>query len=210
MNIIDEKIYENLNLLPYDCQGWHGNHPIFEELINKAKPKLIIEVGTWKGQSAINMAKIIKKIKLDCKIYCVDTWLGALEFWGAYKHTPERNLNLKNGYPQIYYQFLSNVVHENLQDLIIPFPNTSSIAYSHFKNNNIKADLIYIDGSHEEEDVYIDLKNYTKLLNKDGIIFGDDWPGGAANGVKAAVNKFIKENNLNLKITNDNIFWQIF
>lgn len=210
MNIIDDKIYENLKLLPYDCQGWHGNHSIFQELIAKTNPKVIIEVGTWKGQSAINMGKIVKKMELDCKIYCVDTWLGAVEFWGAYKHTPERNLNLKNGYPQVYYQFLSNVVHENLQDLIIPFPNTSSIAYTHFKNNNIKADLIYIDGSHQEEDVYTDIKNYIKLLNQGGIIFGDDWKGGANNGVKAAVNRFIEENNLNLKITKDNIFWEIF
>lgn len=209
MNIIDNKIFDNLNLLPYDCQGWHGRHPIFQELISKVKPKLIIEVGTWKGQSAINMAKIIKKNELNCKIYCVDTWLGALEFWDIYKHTKERNLNLKNGYPQIYYQFLSNVLHENLQDLIIPFPNTSSIASKYFKNNNIKADLIYIDASHEEEDVYMDIKNYIKLLNPGGIIFGDDWKGGAANGVKAAVSRFARENNSSLIVTNDNIFWQI-
>lgn len=206
MNIIDKSIYNNLDLLPEDLQGWNGNSNIFRKLIDSKNPKTIIEVGTWKGQSAITMAEYIKSTNRDTKIYCVDTWLGALEFWDSAKHTPERNLLLKNGYPNIYYQFLSNVVHRGVEDIIIPFPNTSYIGYLYFKNVGIKADMIYIDASHEELDVYNDIKYYSALLNKHGIIFGDDYRGW--EGVRKSVDRYVYENDLNMEVLEDN-FWII-
>jgi predicted O-methyltransferase YrrM len=176
-------IYENLELLPHNLDGWHGNSPIFRKLIEEVNPNHIIEVGAWYGQSTINMAKILKEDKRDCKITTVDTWLGALEFIDKNKkgRAGNHNLLMKNGYPQAYYQFLSNVVHNKVEDYIEPFPNTSLIGARYFAKNNIKADLIYIDASHDYEDVLLDLKAYKPLLNDGGIIFGDDyvkgWPG---------------------------------
>lgn len=185
MNKINDNIYKNLNLLPPDYRGWSSDAPVFNSVIAQTLPSTIIEVGTWKGASALNMADICKEKRLKTKIYCVDTWLGAEEFWISLAHTPERNLALKNGYPQIYYQFLSNVVHRKHEDVIIPIPNTSFIASKILKSKNIIADLIYIDGSHEYEDVKIDLKYYWELLKPGGIMFGDDY-----NWVKKAVNEF--------------------
>lgn len=160
--------------LKADVQGWNSEHGIFKELIARVNPKVIIEVGTWKGASAIAMAKLS-----DAKIYCVDTWLGSVEFWAHLADTKERDLMLKNGYPTIYNQFLSNVIHAGLQDRIIPVPNTSQNAAKILEYHNIKADLIYIDASHEYEDVKADIENYGKLLNLGGVMFGDDfsWPG---------------------------------
>jgi hypothetical protein len=205
MNKIDRTIYDNLNLLSPDFSGWNGNKPIFGELITKIKPTTIIEVGTWKGQSAINMGSKVKELGLNTTIHCVDTWLGAIEFWTSGKNTRERNLNTLNGFPQVYYQFLSNVVHKNLQDIILPFPNTSENGYRYFKYNNITAQMIYIDASHEEDDVYKDLNNYYDLLENNGILFGDDyqkeWPG-----VINSVNKFSQERNMELEIVGNN-FW---
>lgn len=205
MNIIDKSIYDNLNLLPIDLHGWNGTNPIFRELIEKIKPTTIIEVGTWKGQSAITMGRIVKEFNLNTTIHCVDTWLGAVEFWTNLNDTKERDLKMFNGYPQIYYQFLSNVVHNNLSNIILPFPNTSENGYRYFKYNKVSAQLIYIDASHEEDDVYKDLNLYYELLENDGIIFGDDYQSGWP-GVINSVNKFSKEKNINLEIK-DNNFW---
>lgn len=205
MNEINQSIYDNLELWPLDLQGWNGNHPLFGNLINEIKPSLIIEVGSWKGQSSINMAESVKKAQLNTKIICVDTWLGALEFWSGQGSPSEYSLHLKNGYPQVYYQFLSNVVHTNNQQIILPFPCPSSIAAKNLLKKNVVADLIYIDASHEEEDVYSDIINYWKLLRGDGIMFGDDyhsfWPG-----VQNAVNRFAEENQLECQNIEGN-FW---
>jgi hypothetical protein len=68
MNKIGNHIYDNLNLLPEDLQGWNGNDEIFEALILETNPNIIIEVGTWKGQSTITMGKTIKKHNLSSTI----------------------------------------------------------------------------------------------------------------------------------------------
>lgn len=205
MNKIDKTIYNNFKPLPLQLTGWNGTKPIFRELIEKLKPTTIIEVGTWKGQSAITMGNAVREFGLNTTIHCVDTWLGAIEFWTTGRNSSERNLSTLYGYPQVYYQFLSNVVHNNLQDVILPFPNTSENGYRYFKYNNITAQMIYIDASHEEDDVYKDLNNYYDLLEINGILFGDDyqkdWPG-----VINSVNKFSQERNMELEIIGNN-FW---
>jgi hypothetical protein len=207
MNLINSNIYDGFTPLPEDNSGWNGNSEVFIKLISEIKPKTIIEVGTWKGQSAINMGKATKNLNLGTTIHCVDTWLGAIEFWTWLKETEERNLSLRYGYPQIYYQFLSNVIHNGLQDTILPFPNTSENGFRYFRDINVIADLIYIDASHEEEDVYQDIKNYYTLLRNGGIIFGDDY-FSCFHGVKISIDRFIKEQGLSLEIMENN-FWLI-
>jgi predicted O-methyltransferase YrrM len=198
MNKINKKIYDDFLPIAEDSRGWNSNSNVFRDLIIRTNPSIIIEVGTWKGASAIKMGNVLKELNLNCKIYCVDTWLGALEFWTNYAHTEERDLMLKNGYPQIYYQFLSNVIHNNLQDYILPLPLPSNIAYKVLQNDNILADLVYIDASHEYEDVKSDIENYKKVLKKGGIMFGDDmaWTGvsKAANEIFGDKFKIIENN----------------
>lgn len=188
MNLINLNIYDNIEPSKIEqIQGWNSNSNVFKNVIKETRPFTIIEVGTWLGASAIHMGKIIKELGLNTKIYCIDTWLGSEEFWTSFRDDPQRNLKLKNGYPQIYFEFLSNVVKHNLQDVIIPIPNTSFISYLILKNYNISADLIYIDGSHEYIDVKNDIINYLNLLNPSGIMFGDDYNDW--QGVNLAVNE---------------------
>ena len=121
-NIYEGFDYEEVGA---DLQGWGSDSGAFASLIAKIKPDLIIEVGTWKGGSAITMAQRLKA-QGKGKVLCIDTWLGAIEMW--YDHSdPERYLSLKckHGFPQIYYTFLSNVCHSGLQDYIIP------VSYTH-------------------------------------------------------------------------------
>jgi hypothetical protein len=205
MNEITQRIYDDVELLPEDTQGWNGDKPIFAELITELRPTHIIEVGTWKGQSAITMAKALRDQKISGRITCVDTWLGALEFWHDLKDTPDRNLLLKNGYPQIYYQFLSNVVREGLQNYILPFPNTSFIASKYFKANQITAQLIYVDASHETEDVLSDCNNYWDILEPGGILFGDDWTW---HSVRTAAEDFARMKQLPIRLV-EGVHWVI-
>lgn len=206
MNQINQNIYKNFTPLPEKLSGWGSNDPFFEKILLEVNPNLIVEVGTWLGGSAINMANICKKHNLNCnKIYCIDTWLGAEEFWTFLAHTPERDLNCLHGFPQVYYQFLSNVIHNNAQDLIQPIPNTSVIGFEILKHFKINPDLIYIDGSHLENDAYQDIKNYYSILNRGGVIFGDDREIlGLPNALKRISNDF------NFEILASGRMWYIY
>ena len=167
---------------PDDLRGWGSDAPVFRETIEQVRPKLIIEVGTWKGASAIHMADICAELNLGTTIICVDTWLGAYEFIGA---GGERDLMPCYGYPQVYYQFLVNVIREGHAERIIPFPQTSLIAGRWLWHHDIRADLIYLDGSHDYNDVRADIDTYWPLLRRGGVLLGDDFESFA--DIRAAV-----------------------
>ena len=196
--------FDSTGFKPFFGDIWQSDSPVFDILIEIIKPSLIIEVGSWLGSSAIHMAQGIKKNKLDAVIICVDTWLGSIEHWLNPRWRPW--LKMKNGYPQIYFQFLFNVNSKGVQNQIIPFPNTSTIAASLFLKYGVKADLIYIDASHEEKDVLKDLESYYPLLSNKGIMFGDDY---SLMGVRPALESFSKRNNINHKVLKDENFWII-
>ena len=75
-----------------------------------------------------------------------------------------------------------------------------------FQENQLKADMIYIDGSHEYWDVILDLTNYYPLAKQGGLIFGDDW---TCADVRNAVNDFVKEHDLNLQVHPNQVHWFI-
>jgi cephalosporin hydroxylase len=158
---------------PVDTHGWGGHGAFFRPLVRQLDPQLIIEVGTWKGRSAMTMADELKKLDGGGQILCVDTWLGATEFIGA-PPGDSRDVQPINGYPSVYYQFLANVVRANLSKQIVPFPQTSANAERYLRGK-VKAELIYVDGSHEYSDVLDDLISYMNLLSPGGILCGDDY-----------------------------------
>jgi len=176
--------YEGFAFKPdeVDTHGWASGHPIFRQVILQMKPHVVVEVGTWKGASAITMAKALKEAGGDSELVCVDTWLGAPEFW-VDKTDEKRHLSLKlkNGFPQVYYTFLNNVISEGLQDVITPFPATSFVAQRWFMQNNFTADLVYVDAAHEYPEVIADISGWLKVLRPGGVMIGDDyttdWPG---------------------------------
>jgi hypothetical protein len=107
---------------------------------------------------------------------------------------------LKNGYPALYQQFLANVLHRGCADMIVPVPNTSAITARLLHRRGVVADLVYIDGSHDEEDVYQDLSAYWNLLRPGGVLCGDDWHA-FWYGVICAVNRFAREHELPVQVT---------
>ena len=184
-----------------DLQGG-PDHPLFASIIGNVHPDLVIEVGTWKGASAVRMAALLKELGEDAALICVDTWLGSVDqIMGIHAGWDIRPY-ARHGYPTLYHQFLANVLHSSCQDVVVPFPNTSVIAARWLARHGIVADVIYLDGSHEEEDVYQDLQFYWKLLRPGGVIFGDDWTA-FWYGVICAVNRFAREQKQNLRIAGD-------
>lgn len=177
-----------------DLQGWMDiNVMKIFDMLDKKKNIFMIEVGTWKGRSAISFAKNLAEN--NGQILCIDTWLGAPEFytWGLEDSGRGKSLKHKYGFPTVYYTFLDNVYLNNLQNTIIPFPISSDQGASILNYYEILADAIYIDASHEEGHVFNDISNYWKLLKPGGVLFGDDF----TNGWMGVVNDVIKFCNIN-------------
>ena len=171
------------NFVPIDnpgMEGWHVPDPIYELAIASSNAKLAIEIGSWKGASAITIMNYMIEQGWSSfpQIICIDTWLGGVEHWklpssgnNAYEW-----LKIRHGRPEFYYDFMTNIFNAGLKDHVLPLPQTSENAAKMLTERNIKADLVYVDGSHEYGDALSDMLTYWKLLNEGGIMLGDDLP----------------------------------
>mmetsp|Transcript_12656 Transcript_12656/g.53399 ORF Transcript_12656/g.53399 Transcript_12656/m.53399 type:complete len:323 (+) Transcript_12656:174-1142(+) len=191
--------------------GWSPEKDFYKQLVHEVSPDLIVEVGVWRGLSLTHLAASLKEVTGGGAVLAVDTWLGAPEFWnrrftnGA--HDPARDLRLKHGYPQVYYDFLSNVVNNDIQEFVVPLPVPSRVAASLVKTNNLRPQIIHIDAAHEYDDVVEDIALWFPILEDGGLLLGDDfsqsWPGVVKAACEFAHVHSVDLNQLNKK-------WWIF
>lgn len=172
--------YNSIEVLPFELHGWfsEANKTTLTSFIKNKSPKVIVEIGVWTGKSAIYMAHIMPE---DGKLYAVDHFKGQT-YYNESNLTPK----MKELLPHLYEQFLSNVIHSNLTHKIVPIKLSSLEAA---ESLDIKVDLVYIDGSHLEEDVFNDICTWHKKLTPESIICGDDYhSAGVRQGVHKAAN----------------------
>src|SRR4030095_13411351 len=204
-NLLIDKLHEGKN--PYtgfpsvEWSGtWYGDagaqREIFAKAIAATNPMLIIEVGSFVGESAIHMAKLLKEQKRDCAILCVDTWYAGFDHWKGARE----KIRMHFGRPDFYYKFVGNVIANNCQDVIVPFAMDSIGAARVIQWLGLVPQLIYVDGSHEEGDVYRDYATYWTLLEPHGGMLVDDLTGWFP-GVVADWHRFIGTYNLTPALT---------
>ena len=162
-----------------DPTGWLIFEEVLDQVIDFQKPEIIIEVGTWKGASALHMARRAAQHRQDFAVICIDTWLGSAVHWLDTDYRVQ--LQCRPGYPTLYETFLSNVVSAGLAERIVPLPLSSDQAVLVLEALEITAPVIYIDAGHDLEAVRADMERYWKRLRPRGIMVGDDhldcWPG---------------------------------
>lgn len=179
--------YASIKQLPFDPHGWFINAKPLDAILEQRKPKIVIEIGSWMGCSTRFIAD---KLPEGGKLYAIDTWAGSP---GEEVHMSDPRL------PYLYQQFLSNVIHAGLTNVIIPI-RMNSVEAS--KALNIKADLIYLDGAHDTSSVIADILSWYPHLAEDGLLCGDDWGWPS---VQAAVIQCSSK--LNKKVVAVGNFW---
>lgn len=172
-----------------DVQGWGSNHGIFRQIISHLRPLTILELGTWKGASAIHMANLCKEYGVASQILCVDNFIGFPSFYFR-KEQAHEHFKIKGGFPRLYWTFMKNVVDAGHQDIITPLVQQTEQAAQICRARNIYPDLIYIDGDHSYEGCKADLANFSPLLASDGVILCDDYKW---EGAGRAIDEFTKD-----------------
>jgi len=147
--------YANIDKSIIDMQTWGGEHIYLTHSIEELRPRVVVEIGVWKGGSVITMARRMKELNIDGVVIAVDTWLGAWEHW--LNKDWKASLRLEDGYPSLYKTFAANIVDQGLQDYAVPLPLDSVNAATFLKVKGLVADLIHIDGGHDFQAVKSDL-----------------------------------------------------
>ena len=184
--------YTSIRVLPFDSHGWYSNQKPIKKLIKGRKIQTVVEVGSWLGSSTRHIASLLPK---KGKVYAVDHWLGSTEHQGGQSAW-------NPALPHLYQQFLSNVIHQNLTDKIVPLRMSSLEAAQCLKEQTF--DMVYLDASRDTESVYKDLRAWFPFVKGRGVLCGDDWTW---TSVVAAVEKFAAEEHL--EIDHNENFWQL-
>lgn len=162
-----------------DLQGWHSDRPIFKRLLETVKPKTVFELGSWKGASIINMVTLAKQLGLDTRFFAVDFWSPAVVIQDSHG---------------TFEQFMFNIEAMGCADRITPVRMGTGEASRKFFAELTTADLIYVDAGHTYDECLLDMEHYWPLLNKGGVMFGDDVT--EIPSVREAVEEFCRRHNL--------------
>lgn len=119
-------------------------------------------------------------------VLCVDTWLGDVNM--RLNPSFDKYTLPLHGTPRLYDIFLSNVIANNLEEVIFPLSMPSIVAARLLGHLHWKVDVIYIDSAHEQGETLVELILYYQLLRPGGVILGDDYV--SFPGVKHDVDAF--------------------
>jgi hypothetical protein len=131
------------------------------------EPTCIIEIGTLLGGSARQFADTWP----TCTIVCIDPWFDKKDR-ALLRLRPDLRHWLDDVKDGLFQVFLAS--NQAYQHRLIPMRGYSPAMLMPVYRAGVHPDFIYIDGSHEYEDVLVDI-SVSHLLFPEAQIGGDDW-----------------------------------
>lgn len=153
---------------PVATKSTDKTRQIIRNYIQNITNGIILEISIYGGATLLDIHDICQKN--NNQIIGIDPWEKITNFHGQtqidnIKQKQIQNILLANRIK------LENIISKyNLK--IKLYQNNSQDIYSEFQDNSI--DLIYLDGNHCKNFVYLDLKLYYPKLKPAGIIIGDN------------------------------------
>jgi predicted O-methyltransferase YrrM len=145
-----------------DLYGWFPpeNEETLGRLIKENNIKTVLEIGCFLGKST----KFF--VEHGCTVISIDTFEGAKDI--------NASAEVQKRLPTMYEQFKFNLKELGIANKVQIFKGTSEQAFDCFYNGKpFAVDLIFVDGSHEYEDVKKDIEMWSKINSK--ILCGDDY-----------------------------------
>ncbi len=182
----NELVFDQRDLFSNNIPSWLH---IFEKFSLKNKELEFLEIGSFEGRSSCFILRNLKKIHLTC----VDTFKPL--------HELQDNNNAK--FDRVFENFKKNTFGFS-ERLTIEKQKSSDF----FLKNRKQFDLMFIDGSHEYEDVKNDAEAAFKIIKNNGIIIFDDFLWHYKQNMKSSITfaiiEFLHKNKKNLKILYSN------
>ena len=151
-----------------DVEGWLTTKEglFLYELTKKVGSGCIVEIGSWLGKSTCWIAQALEEMDKKNNFYAIDPHVGSIEHKGFIKAVGGTTYEL----------FIQNLHKHHLENKVTPIRKMSYDALSYVKE---PISLIFIDGSHEYEDVKKDFDQWFPKVKIGGIIaFHDNnWTG---------------------------------
>lgn len=137
--------------------AWVGHLPFAYWLIEEQNPAIFVELGTHSGNSYFSFCQKVNEVKLLCKCFAVDTWVGD-EHAGEYK---DEVFNDVDAYNKKNYTNFSKLLR-----------TTFDLAVAEFVPKSVN--LLHIDGLHTYEAVKHDFETWLPKLAPGAIVLFHD------------------------------------
>ena len=133
-----------------------GHLPFLFALVEIAKPKTIVELGSYSGASLFGFCQAVAHLQYDTRICGVDLWEGDV-------HMGEFSSSI--------YQDVSRYVDEKYPDteLIQKSFDDASMLFS-----DASIDILHIDGTHTYDAVRNDFETWKPKLSDQGVVLFHD------------------------------------
>jgi predicted O-methyltransferase YrrM len=150
-------LHELRGMAELEHSNWLGLGTLAYRLVRRYRPKVIVELGTHMGFSALAMSLALRDMNEGGKFYAIDTWKGD-------EHTSAYGEN-------VYQTFLKRREQLRLNDVIVPLRMTFDEALTQVPST---IDLLHIDGLHTMEAVTHDFATYGPRVKAGGIVLFHD------------------------------------
>ena len=176
-----------------DITGWFDFQDIYDLAVDKAKDgDKFLEVGCFMGKSTAYLLQKIKESGKDIKVAVIDIFKAECEH-----HDDLIKENGGNDTLGLLGIFCKNMKDLGFMPLLYTGESQDKKLLANFSDNEFS--MIFIDAAHDYESVKADLNNFYHKLKLGGIFAGHDY-GESSCGVGAAVDEFVKENNLKMDV----------
>lgn len=141
----------------YAVTAWAEHAPFASWLIDAARPRTVLELGTHYGFSFFAMAEAARRLGLQTILTAIDTWLGDDQA-GFYGEEVFREVT---GIAERDYPGVTRLIRASFAE-----------AAEQIEDGSI--DLLHIDGRHGYDDVLADFDAYRGKLSDRGVVIFHD------------------------------------
>lgn len=134
--------------------------PVIHKLVAMTDAKKICEIGSWVGESTSYWANAVKDN--GGIVYAVDWFKGNIG----------TGLDTIASQTDVYHIFLNNITELGLRNIVKVFHMASLDAVKFIDDESM--DIVFIDASHDYDNISKDIKAWYPKVRKGGIICGHD------------------------------------
>ncbi|TVQ13697.1 MAG: class I SAM-dependent methyltransferase [Bacteroidetes bacterium] len=137
--------------------GWIPHIPLAFWLMEAIKPGILVELGTYSGNSYFAFCQARKTLGLSTRCFAVDTWQGDMHV---------------GNYGEEVYARVEKIHQKEFAPFSTLLRMDFGLALDHFEEGSI--DILHIDGTHTYEAARNDFDNWLPKMSRQGIILLHD------------------------------------